>query len=84
MSKKFHLKPGVVVNVFDLIVYADGIKITFADSPDGTERSAEHRGSFYLTPQTARRLHEVLGHLYAQPGAQAKKAEPNADTDEGS
>lgn len=64
MTTKPHLEPGVMVNVIDLTVYDDGIKVTFGDSPDGSERAAEHRGSFFMTQHTACRLHDLLSRLF--------------------
>lgn len=63
-QQRVHLEPGVLVNIVDITLYQDGIKITFADSPDGTERSAEHRGSYYLANDTAKKLVSMLTRVY--------------------
>lgn len=75
MSEKAHLEPGVMANVVDIVVYADGIKLVFGDSPDGTERNAEHLGSYYLTSATAARLGGMLTEVFVRRNAAANARE---------
>lgn len=72
MSKS-HLEPATLANVVDITVYADGIKLTFGDSPDGTERSMEHRGSYFLSTKTASFLTNTLMKMYTVKNAPANK-----------
>lgn len=59
-----HLTPGTMINLIDLVLYADGLKLVFSDSPDGNHRTAEHVGSYYMTTNTALTLRNMLNRVY--------------------
>jgi hypothetical protein len=70
-----------MANVIDLVLYADGIKIVFGDSPDGSERSAEHLGSYFMTMATAQRLQGMLNRVFRTHADQDQRAEDGQETD---
>lgn len=75
-----HLEPGVMVNIVDITFYLDGVKITFGDSPDSSERNAQHRGSFFMSNDTGRKLLDLLTRCYGRTPIPEKK-EPNVVED---
>lgn len=78
---KSHLEPGTFTNVIDLVLYADGLKMVLGDSPDGTERGAEHLASYYMSLTTAINLRNMLNRVF--PPEPSKNAAENSGEKDG-
>lgn len=57
---KQHREPAIMVNICDVTMYADGVKLTFGESPDGAERNSDHRGSFFMTYDVLENISNAL------------------------
>lgn len=78
---KSHLEPGLMVNVIDLVLYADGLKMVLGDSPDGSERNAQHLASYYMSFNTAMNLRNMLNRVF--PSEPPKNAVENSGEEVG-
>lgn len=62
MSNPFDI-PAIVTNRISATVNAEGVRISFGETPDGKEESTQYRTAIYLTPATLEAFRALLADI---------------------